>query len=168
VNIEEDLAVMAWDKWTEIKSNTQKSLSDAINKKNIVTLNVEPRRFIIPLNRYETHNSKWLQLEIGNISLKNVKILKGAYKERNDIFIDAFSLSFFETLKNLQNNANSFKMIYDTQFKLGIAILPKDKQPTENPALKLIVDIHNIKMQMTEYIYALILSLGQVLTYFII
>lgn len=164
MKIEEDLAVKAWDKWAEIKTNTQKTISDVINKKNIVTLNIEPRRFIIPLNRYDTHNSKWLQLEMGNIGLKNVKYLQGAYEERNDIIIDAFSLNFFENLKDLQNNDNPFKMIYDTQFKLGIAILPIDQQPTENPSVKLIVDIQRIKVQMTEYIYALMLSLGQVLT----
>ncbi len=164
MKIEEDLAVMAWDKWTEIKTNTQKTISDAINKKNIVTLNIEPRRFIIPLNRYDTHNSKWLQLEMGNINLKNVKCFEGPYEERNDITVDSFSLSFFETLKDLQNNDNRVKMIYDTKFKLGIAILPKDREPIESPSVKLIMDIHSIKVQMTEYIYALILSLGQVLT----
>ncbi len=164
MKIEEDLAVMAWDKWAEIKTNTQKTISDVIKKKNIVTLKIKPRRFIIPLNRYNTHNSKWLQMEIGNINLKKVKCFQGPYEERDDITIDSFSLSFFETLKDLQNNDNQFKMIYDTNFKFGIAILPKDQEPIENPSVKIILDINSIKVKITEYIYALILSLGKVLT----
>lgn len=152
------------DKWVEIKSNTQKKLSDAINKKNIVNLKILPRRFIIPLNRSNTHNTKWLQLEMGNISLHSIKFLQGAYQERNDIIIDDFNLVFYENLNDLQNNDNPLKIIYNTKFKLGIAFLPKEIEPIKYPSLKLFVDILSINLQMTDYIYAMMLKLGDILT----
>ncbi len=154
----------AWDKWAEIKENTQKKLSNVITKKNIISLNILPRKFIIPLNRNNTYDTKWLQLEMGNISLKKINFKQKIYKERNEITIEKFNLTFFENLKNLQNNDNLFKIIYDTKIKVWIAFLPKDIEPIKYPSIKLFIDIQKVNFQMNEYIYALFLSINKILT----
>ena len=163
VDIEEDLFNSALDKWAEIKSTTEKKLKNAMDKKNIISLVIKPRRLIIPINRYDLINSKWLQLQIGDVSLKNEKINGNIYEEINNLIINSVNLLFFENFKNLQNNENGFKIIYDTKLSIGIAILPKGIIPKENPLFKLFVDIKTIKIQTTEYIFTLLSSLNEIL-----
>lgn len=154
---------MAMDKWAEIKTNTQKSLSDAMNKKNLISLNIEPRKFIIPINRNDIFNSKWLQLEVGYIKLKNTKLKDSLYQEKNDICLEKVDLTFYENINNLQNNINPFKIIYDTKFNVGIAILPKTEKALKTGAIKLFIDINSVKFQLNEYVFSLLITIDKIL-----
>jgi hypothetical protein len=163
VKVEDEIAYKAMDKLAEIKTNTQKSLSNAMEKRNIITLNIDARKIIIPLNRYNIQKSKWLVFEIGQINLKNIKTPNSPYKERNDIDLKYFNLIFYENLKDLQNEEKKFQIIYDTKFKIGVGILPKGENAYENASIKLFIEINNVKFQLTDYTFAMLCSLGEIL-----
>jgi hypothetical protein len=71
VPLDEDLANKAIDKFEELKLGTQKTIIDNIYKKNIIQINIEPRKILIPINKYDIKNSKLLLLDLGRIDSNN-------------------------------------------------------------------------------------------------
>ena len=86
VEINEDLVNSAWDKWNIIKEKTSNSIKYAFTKKNILEINIEPRKLIIPINKYDFKNSKILSVEVGQIKVFNSDI--------TDNYEDQFNLEF--------------------------------------------------------------------------
>lgn len=69
--INEDIVNKAWDKWSEIKEKTSESLKIALEKRNIIDIQIAPRKLIIPLSKYDLKGSKALVLELGKVNLSN-------------------------------------------------------------------------------------------------
>lgn len=154
VEINDDLANKAWNKWEELKTNTQQSLREAMSKKNIISMNIKSRKIIIPVNRYDLKNSKWFQLDIGEISMEN-KNYNDIYSNRYNSIIKGINFSFYENIKNLQLNINAFHIISDISAIIGLALLPENYSNKNYPNFKLFVDIENAHVQATEYLYTL-------------
>ena len=74
VEINQDLVNQAWDKWNIIKEKTSSTIKAALTKKNILEVNIEPRKLIIPINKYDFKNSKILTLELGQVRIFNSDI----------------------------------------------------------------------------------------------
>ena len=58
VQLDEDLADKAWEQYNTMKKNTTNALIDNIYKKNIINIEIEPRKIIIPINKYDLKNTK--------------------------------------------------------------------------------------------------------------
>ncbi len=79
--IKQDIVDIAWDKWSEIKEKTSETLKNAFERKNILEINIEPRKMVIPLNKYDSKRSKILVVDFGNIIMKNTESIE-FYDER--------------------------------------------------------------------------------------
>ena len=79
--INQDIVNIAWDKWSEIKEKTSETIKNAFERKNILEINIEPRKMIIPLNKYDSKRSKILVIDFGNIIMKNTESIE-FYDER--------------------------------------------------------------------------------------
>jgi hypothetical protein len=79
--INQDIVDIAWDKWSEIKEKTSETLKNVLERKNILEINIEPRKMIIPLNKYDSKRSKILAIDFGNIIMKNTDSIE-YYDER--------------------------------------------------------------------------------------
>ena len=71
VPLDEDLANKAYDKFEELKMGTQKTIIDNIYKKNIIQIYIEPRKILIPINKYDIKNSNILLFDMGRIDSNN-------------------------------------------------------------------------------------------------
>lgn len=126
-----------------------------MNKKNIINLDIKPRKIIIPINRYDLKTSKWLQIDIGNISTEN-KSYNDIYNYRYNLIINGCNFSYFENIKDLKEKINPFKILSDVSGRVGFALLPEIYSNKEYPNFKLFVDIENAYVQLSEYIYTLL------------
>lgn len=98
VEINSDLVNQAWDKWNIIKENTSNSIKDALTKKNILEINIEPRKLIIPINKYDFKNSKIMTLELGKIKVFN--------SDNTDNYEDQYKLEFSVNSLSVNSNYN--------------------------------------------------------------
>jgi len=92
VEINQDLVNQAWDKWNLIKENTSKTIKDALSKKNILEVNIEPRKLIIPINKYDFKNSRILTLELGKVKVFNTES-SGNYEDQYKLELSIDSIS---------------------------------------------------------------------------
>lgn len=94
VEINQDLVNQAWDKWNMIKENTSNTIKDALSKKNILEVNIEPRKLIIPINKYDFKNSRILTLELGKVKVFNAES-SGNYEDKYklELAIDSISVN---------------------------------------------------------------------------
>ncbi len=155
IEINDDFSYQAWDKWSELKTNTQKTIKDAMIKKNIINLDIKSRKIIIPINRFDLKTSKWLQIDIGDIFTEN-KEYNDIYNYRYNLIVKGVNLLYFESIKDLKDNKNSFKILSDVEGKLGFALLPEVYSNKLYPNFKLFIDIENAHVQISEYIYTLL------------
>ena len=61
------------DRWGSIKENAKVSLGDALKRKNIINVSIDPRKVIIPLNKYNINESQFLCIDLGKVNLTNVQ-----------------------------------------------------------------------------------------------
>lgn len=87
--INQDIVNIAWDKWSEIKEKTSETLKNAFERKNILEINIEPRKLIIPFNKYDSKRSKILVVDFGNITIKNT--------ESKEYYDERYKLEFINT-----------------------------------------------------------------------
>jgi hypothetical protein len=126
-----------------------------MTKKNIINLDIKPRKIIIPINRFDLKTSKWLQVDIGNIFTEN-REYNDIYNYRYNLIVKNVNLLFFESIKDLKEEINSFKIISDVEGNIGFALLPEVYSNKLYPNFKLFLDIENCHVQITEYIYTLL------------
>ena len=67
VQLNEDLADTAWEKYNTMKINTTIALKDNIYKTNIIEVEIQPRKILIPINKYDLKNTKILLVDLGKI-----------------------------------------------------------------------------------------------------
>lgn len=95
-NINQDIVNIAWDKWSQIKEKTSETIKNAFKRKNILEILIEPRKLVIPLNKYDTKRSKILVVDFGKIIMKNTDPIY-LYDERYklDIINTNIKVKFF-------------------------------------------------------------------------
>ncbi len=125
-----------------------------MTKKNIISMNIKPRKIIIPINRYDLKTSKWFQLDVEEIFMEN-KDYNDIYSNRYNLIIKGLNFTFYENVNKLKLNLNGFKIVSDVTAVLGFALLPEEYSNKAYANFKLFIDIENALIQATEYIYTL-------------
>ena len=161
VDVNENLANQAWDKWAELKTNTKQSIKNAMNKKNKILMNIKPRKIIIPINRYDLKSSKWLQLDVGNILMETIN-LDDIYSNRYNITINNVNFSYFENVQKIKMNDHGFNIVSNLSAVLGFSLLSEEYSNKKYPSCKLFVDINMANIQITEYIYTLLMFVVEI------
>jgi hypothetical protein len=157
VDLTEDLASQAWDKIAEIKESTQESLKDAMKKKNIIELKIEPRKLLIPINKYDLKNSKMLMAEIGKTTLYNATYENDLlYPDRYNLNISKVNLSYFNSYNDMRLNKDRFELITEASAILGFAGLANNYSSHSYAGFKLFIDVNNLTVHTTEYLYTVL------------
>jgi hypothetical protein len=159
----------AYDKYKNLSIQTREAINQNISKKNIFQINIDPRCIIIPLNKYDFSNSKVLIFEFGNIKMDNSlnskeKIFDEKYPKKYYFSLDSLSIDFYKSMKEMKKHINKIEVLKDVSGKIGISILNKKLYSIkENPPMKLQISIDNITLQLTEYIYTILIQLSNIL-----
>lgn len=96
---------IAWDKWSEIKEKTSETIKSAFERKNLLEINIEPRKMVIPLNKYDSKRSKILVVDFGKVIMKNTDPIDN-YDER-------YKLDFINTnIKVIEYFKKKFTFLY--------------------------------------------------------
>lgn len=154
IEVAESLAVQAWDKWAEIKESTQEQFKEALSKKNIIELDIEPRMLIIPVNKYDIKNSRLLTIDIGAITIINgYKFPK--YKDSYLLNIESAALSHYNNFNDLKNNINNkFEILPNTKLSLTFALLEEKYSSNDYANIMIYAEIDTVKLNLTNKIYA--------------
>ena len=115
------MADKAWEQYNTMKINTTIALKDNIYKTNIIEVEIQPRKILIPINKYDLKNTKILLVDLGKIdnsqneennNLNNETIDNNdKYKERYSISIHGFSVDYFPSFKEMLENNNKFQIV---------------------------------------------------------
>ena len=162
VQLDEDLADKAWEQYNTMKKNTTNALIDNIYKKNIINIEIEPRKIIIPINKYDLKNTKILLVDLGkvdnNINEDNNNINENdKYKERYSLSIHSFSISYFPSFKEMLDDDNKIQIVSNFSGNFSIGFLSQDFNPEENASLKLFMSVDSITFDLNSYIYTLMI-----------
>ena len=167
VEANEELTNKALNSMKNLTMTTQSAIKTNITKKNIIKLQIEPRKLIIPINKYDIKNSKILLLSFGLITMDTSKPLIESeidikYKNRYNVQLESFSMSYYKTIRDMKKNINRFDILTDISYTLGFALLKKQFSSKDYPAFKLFIDINNATLHLTEYLYTLLLYIMEV------
>ncbi len=167
VQLNEDLADTAWEKYNTMKINTTIALKDNIYKKNIIEVEIQPRKILIPINKYDLKNTKILLVDLGKIdnsqneennNLNNEIIDNNdKYKERYSISIHGFSVDYFPSFKEMLENNNKFQIVSNFSGIVSIGFLAQNFNPEEYASLKLFMFVDSITLDLNSYIYTLMI-----------
>ena len=94
------------DSWEKLKSKASSSINSALTRKNVVNIMIEPRKFLIPLNKHDVQKSQFLCLDSGNIVMKNIE---GEEKYTQKFEFNYNSLKFL-VFNYLLSNLNHLKI----------------------------------------------------------
>jgi hypothetical protein len=156
--IEEEIVNKAWDKWSEIKEKTSETIKLALEKKNILEITIEPRKLIVPLNKYDPKRSKLLVFEIGRVRMCNME----GFQYYDDQYLCDFgqlSIIHYNSFSNFEENINRYEIVTDLRCKLICGLLNSEdsyNNPTlkqTHPSFKMNLIIESIKINMTESVY---------------
>ena len=162
-NIDEDLTNSAWEKITEFKEKTTTSIKSVITKKNIINIEIEPRRIIIPINKYNVKNSKLLVFEIGKFTVENIEPTQ-FYKERFLISFKSISIVYLQKYDDLNNSVNKFYIMKDLQYKLLASVsYENNKKKYKTSKYLLEMEIDKVNVNLTDSIFYSIILLPEIL-----
>ena len=166
VNLDEDLANAAWEKINNIKENTQQTLKENFHKTNIIEIKIEPRKIIIPVNKYDIKTTKILLVDLGRLTMLNEKendIIDDKYKERYSMNLGSISLSYYPSFKQMIHNESQFKIISDVTGNISFAILNPSYSSEVYASTMLFLDISNISINLNCYLYTLLMYIIDIL-----
>lgn len=156
--IEEEIVNKAWDKWSEIKDKTSETIKLALEKKNILEITIEPRKLIVPLNKYDSKRSKLLVFEIGRVRMCNME----GFQYYDDQYLCDFgqlSILHYNSFSHFEENINRYEIVTDLRCKLISGQLNSEDSYNNpslkhtNPNFKMNLIIESIKINMTESVY---------------
>ena len=175
----EDVKEQAFEKLNNIKESTQNSLKEALHKKNIVMLNIEPRIVVIPVNKYDIINSKVLTVELGNILMHNSPAEK-YYTEKYNLVATNINGAYFYNFDDFKKDIGRHNIFSDISLVLSFSALKSENITTKVgyqlnsnglnknqsdevvslshylPKIKLSVMISKITINITDYLFALL------------
>ena len=169
VPLNEDLVNKARDKFEELKMGTQKTIIDNIYKKNIIKINIEPRKILIPINKYDIKNSKILLLDVGRIdSDYNNKTTKDIsdysnYKEKYSLYFHSIGLNYYTNYEEMINNKKKFEIISKMTVDLTFGFLNPGLSDEKYPLYKFFLNINSMTVDLNCYIYTIFISILNIL-----
>ncbi len=157
VKVNEDLADSYWEKINNVRIYTNQAIKNNMLKKNIIEIKIEPRKILIPINKYDIKNSKLLLVDLGkldnkipeNFVINNEKeYLKNYY-----FFLNNISVCYFPSFNDMLQDKNKFNIINDISGHLIIKILNEEISPELFPNVKLQLNFDKIILNLNEYLY---------------
>ena len=136
---------------------TNQAIKNNMLKKNIIEIKIEPRKILIPINKYDIKNSKLLLVDLGkldnkipeNFVINNEKeYLKNYY-----FFLNNISVCYFPSFNDMLQDKNKFNIINDISGHLIIKILNEEISPELFPNVKLQLNFDKIILNLNEYLY---------------
>jgi hypothetical protein len=150
--INEDVVNTAWDKWVELKEKTSEQLQIALEKKNIIQVNIKPRKLVIPLSKYDIKGSKLLVLDLGCIVMSNQKGDQ-YYEEKYKMEFESMYIKFFNSFNDMLTDTNGLEIINNVKFGLILGVLTQKQLSRKYPKLLITLNIENANIHLTESIY---------------
>ena len=172
VPLDEDLANKAYDKIEELKMGTQKTIIDNIYKKNIIQIYIEPRKILIPINKYDIKNSKILLLDVGRIDSnynnmnnndESESIDYTNYKEKYSLFFHSIGVNYYPNYDDMIKNEKKFEIISKMTMDLTFGFLNPGLSDEKFPLYKFFMNINSMNIDLNCYIYTIFLSILNIL-----
>ena len=171
VPLDEDLANKAYDKFEELKLGTQRTIIDNIYKKNIIQIYIEPRKILIPINKYDIKNSKLLLLDLGRIDSNNdysTKINTEAidysnYKEKYSLYFHSIGVNYYTNYNEMIKDKKKFEIISKMTMDLTFGFLNPGLSDEKFPLYKFFLNINSMNIDLNCYIYTIFISILNIL-----
>ena len=171
VPLDEDLANKALDKFEELKMGTQKTIINNIYKKNIIQIIIEPRKILIPINKYDIKNSKILLLDVGRIDsndaynnkMKEESIDYTNYKEKYGLYFQSIGLNFYSNYEDMIKDKNKFEIISKMTMDLTFGFLNPGLSDEKYPLYKFFLNIKSMTIDLNCYIYTVFIFILNIL-----
>ena len=168
VPLDEDVANKALDKFEEIKIGTQQSIINNIYKKNIIQIYIEPRKILIPINKYDIKNTKILLVDFGRIDSNNNEsnidsIDYTNYKERYSLYIHSFGVNYYENYGEMIKEKNKFEIISKMTIDLIFGFLNPGLSDEKDPLYKFFLNINSMNIDLNCYIYTIFIAILHIL-----
>ena len=168
VPIDEDVANKALDTFEELKLGTQQSIINNIYKKNIIQIYIEPRKILIPINKYDIKNSKILSVDFGRIDSNNNEsnldsIDYANYKEKYSLYIHSFGVNYFSNYSEMIEDKNKFQIISKMTIDLIFGFLNPGLSDEKFPLYKFFLNINSMNIDLNCYIYTIFISILNIL-----
>ena len=168
VPLDEDLASKAIDKFEELKIGTQQSIINNIYKKNIIQIYIEPRKILIPINKYDIKNSKILLVDFGRIDSNDYESNLESndyinYKEKYSLYIHSFGLHYYSNYEEMIKDKNKFEIISRMTIDLTMGFLNPGLSDEKFPLYKFFLNINSMNIDLNCYIYTIFMSIISIL-----
>ena len=168
VPLDEDLASKAFDKLEELKQGTQQSIINNIHKKNIIHICIEPRKLLIPINKYDIKNSKILLVDFGRIDSNdnesNINSIDYTnYKEKYSLYIHGFGVNYFSNYEEMIKEKNKFEIISKMTIDLTFGFLNPGLSDEKFPLYKFFLNINSMNIDLNCYIYTIFVYIMNIL-----
>ena len=169
VPLDEDLANKAFDKFQELKLGTQKIINENIFKKNIIQIYIEPRKILIPINKYDIKNSKILLLDLGRIDSNdnNYTISESIdysnYKEKYGLYFHSIGVNYYTNYNEMIKDKKKFEIISKMTMSLTFGFLNPGLSDEKYPLYKFFLNINSMNIDLNCYIYTIFISILNIL-----
>ena len=168
VPLDEDLANKAYDKFEELKMKTKKTIIDNIYKKNIIQIYIEPRKILIPINKYDIKNSKIILLDVGRIdsndNYNNTKSIDFSnYKEKYSLYFHSIGVNYYTNYDEMIKNKEKFEIISKMNMDLTFGFLNPGLSDEKYPLYKFFLNINSMNIDLNCYIYTIFISILTIL-----
>ena len=168
VPLDEDLASKAFDKFEQLKLDTQQSIINNIYKKNIIQIYIEPRKILIPINKYDIKNSKILLVDFGRIDSNNNELNIDSidytnYKEKYGLYINSFGVNYYSNYEDMIKDKNKFEIISKMTIDLTFGFLNPGLSDEKYPLYKFFLNINSMNIDLNCYIYTIFIHILNIL-----
>ena len=172
VPLDEDLANKALDKFQELKMGTQKTIINNIYKKNIIQIYIEPRKILIPINKYDIKNSKILLLDVGRIdsndnnnenNINEESIDYSNYKEKYSLYFHSIDVNYYSNYDEMIKDKKKFEIISKMTMDLTFGFLNPGLSDEKYPLYKFFLNINSMNIDLNCYIYTIFISILTIL-----
>ena len=168
VQLDEDLANKAFDKFLEIQLGTKKIINANIYKKNIIQICIEPRKILIPINKYDIKNSKILLLDLGRIDSNDNKMIPESidysnYKEKYSLYFHSIGVNYYTNYEEMIKDEKKFEIISKLSLDLTFGFLNPGLSDQEFPLYKFFMNINSMNIDLNCYIYTIFIAILNIL-----
>jgi hypothetical protein len=118
----------------------------------MIEINIQPRKLIIPLSKYDFKSSKMLVLQLGRITMNNIKG-DDNYDEKFKLDFDSMGISYYNSLEDVDKKDTGFDSVTNVKLKLLIGVLTNKSKNKILPKLSINLDFENIEINLTESLY---------------
>ena len=80
------------DRWSQFKESTQEAVKEVIYRKSEISIIIDRRKIILPVNKHDYMNSSLLAITIGELQIKERMKVVGKYEEYYSFDLTSSSL----------------------------------------------------------------------------